>query len=72
MLAGVVLPGELCARAHLKLALFAAQRPDDLAGSAVELVERPSVTRGDEQVPVRQLLNRVDVQVVVRLGVRLL
>ena len=75
VLAGVVLPGEQGAAAHGEVAPAAAQPPDHLAAVPVELVDRPGVAGGDEQVAVGGDVDRVAVEVVeagADAGVRLL
>ena len=49
---GVVLPGELDSGAEFEVALLAAEAPDDRAGLVVDLVDRPGVAGGDQQVAV--------------------
>ena len=63
--ARVVLPGEAHALAEREVAAAAAEPPDHVAGLAVELVDRPRVARGDQQVAVAVDVDRVDVEVVV-------
>src|SRR5262249_34561545 len=70
MAARVVLPPERRPGPHLEIALLAAQPPEDRTGLAVELVDRARVARRDEVVAVRLLLDRVDVEVVVRVAGR--
>ena len=64
---GVVLPAEVGARTYRKRAVLAAQAPDDPPGRPVDVVQGVRVARGDEQIAVRQLVDRVEVEVVVQL-----
>src|SRR5207253_10944426 len=80
---GVVLPREPHAWAEPEVALLAAEAPQHLAGAVADLVDGVRVAARDQQVAVRLLVDRVEVEVVVgeglraellarRLGVRLL
>ena len=62
----VVLPGEARSRPHDEVALLAAETPQHATGLALQLVHGPGVPRRDEVVPVRVVLDRVDVEVVER------
>jgi hypothetical protein len=59
-----VLPGEDGVRGEREVAVLAAEAPDDLAGSPIELVNRVGVARGDEQVLVVVDGDRVEVNIV--------
>ena len=62
---GVVLEPEAGAAGHAEVAGLAAQRPQDVAGGAVELVDRRRVARRDEHAAAGERLDRVDVEGVV-------
>ena len=64
--AGVVLPGELRARAHLEVALLAAEPPGDRLRSRGRACRSPGCSGPRPGVAVRVLLDRVEVEVVPR------
>src|SRR5258705_9746514 len=64
VLAYVVLPFEPGTTSELEVAPPAAEAPEYTARAPVDLVGRPRVPRGDDQMPVRCDVDRVDVEVV--------
>src|SRR5207247_3636927 len=64
MLTDVVLPFEPGTASEREVASLAAQAPEHTASASVDLVGRPRVPCGDDQMPVRCDVNRVDVEVV--------
>src|SRR5919197_4605563 len=62
----VVLPRKTRAAAEREVAVIAAETPDDSSRSPSDLVDGLRVARGDEQVAVGVLRDRVDVKEVVR------
>src|SRR5581483_322474 len=60
----IVLPLE--AGLRLEARVLPTQLPEDLSRPPADLVDRPGVARTDQEVAVRQLLNRVDVKEVKR------
>ena len=63
-----VLPVEVRTGAHAEVRLLAVHSPQHVAVGAVDLVQRPGVTGGNEQVAVRGLGDGVDVEVIERGG----
>ena len=63
----IVLPREAGPRPEREVAAFAAEPRQNCAVRAPDLVDRVRVSRGDEHMSVRQELDCVDVEVVVRL-----
>ncbi len=66
--ARVVLPGEDRAAPHAEVALLASEPPEDLAALAADQVHRPRVPGRDDEVAVGGDVDRVDVEVVVRVA----
>src|SRR5438270_11286464 len=62
----VVLVGEPRPRPHFEARVPAPQDPHRLRGQAIDLVRRPRVSPGDDEVAVEVLIDRVEVEVVVR------
>ena len=65
-LAGIVLPGRPRAGFLREGALLAPQAPEDLPAAAVDVVDRPGVSRRHQHASVRVRRERVDVEEVIR------
>src|SRR6202035_2230803 len=62
---GVVLPLETRALSDAEVRIFASQGPDDFPGLLVDEVDPPGVPAGDQEIAIRQLLDRIHMNVVI-------